>query len=259
METDANPIDPTTPRLESEPAAPKQAPLGAAAASGAAWGILATMVTKIGGFIANIFLARLLLPESFGEFAKAGIVIAFAVMPRDQALPQVLMHRQDQLKQSENSAFWLSIVLGLLSGVLMGGAGLYLYLRYGTSVVVWLLILASIASPLQAIGVVPWVALQAQFRFRFIARIGMLTVLGTSLASVILAWARWGAYSLLVPALLFSVLRSAALLGAGRTKVEPRLGIDQWWTMAAVKRYRLIVFLQSRELKTCVYGKIISG
>src|SRR4051794_18483310 len=85
----------------------RQAPLGAVAASGFAWNFAAGVAGKLIGFASQIVLARLLIPEDFGAYAQAIIIIAVATLFRDIGLQQALVHRQKQLKEFASAAFWL--------------------------------------------------------------------------------------------------------------------------------------------------------
>ncbi|HVT87577.1 MAG TPA: oligosaccharide flippase family protein [Tepidisphaeraceae bacterium] len=209
-----------------------QHPLGGIAASGFRWNFAVTLGSKLVGFVSQLVLARLLLPEQFGAYAEATIVMSFAVILRDAVLPQILISRQRELEGWINPAFWISLMLGFASALIMAVAAVVWQLRSNGSLVAGLLWMAALGSPFIAAGVVPTVILQVRLRFKLIAKIAAQMVLLNTALSIGMAMLHCGAYSLMVPQVVTAVLRACILFYLASPKIRWRMQFAKWIGLA---------------------------
>ncbi|WP_246159988.1 oligosaccharide flippase family protein [Microbacterium rhizomatis] len=89
----------------------EQPSLRAAAARGAAWSGLSTIVLRLGGLVVGIILARILAPEQFGVYAVALTVQGILLTVADLGLSADLIRSDDPRRIAPTVA-----TLGLLSG-----------------------------------------------------------------------------------------------------------------------------------------------
>ncbi|MGN6724943.1 MAG: oligosaccharide flippase family protein, partial [Tepidisphaeraceae bacterium] len=210
-----------------------QVPLGNIAASGAAWNVAVTIFSKFVGIASNIVLARLLLPANFGEYYEALIVLGFATLLRDSALGQVLIHHQKKIRDWENAAFWMSILLGFLASAIVLIAAAVIHQRTGDGTIAGLLVIAAITSPLIAAGTVSTAKLQSQLRFKFLAQLGASLNLLSAAASIAMAVSHCGAFSLMVPQVGTAALRAGILIYRAPPRVRLNVDLWRWATLAS--------------------------
>ena len=163
------------------------------------WLIGQTLGVKLVSMVANVVLARFLAPEDAGLVAMAYTVLAIAGVIQFVGMQDVLVQRQGRIQLWMNPAFWLLMTLGIIGGLMTAAAAPLAASIYGEPRLVGMVLLLAIASPLQTMAVIPQAALSAQLRFRTTVVIGTTTAVGTSILSIILAWAGWGAYSFVAP------------------------------------------------------------
>jgi O-antigen/teichoic acid export membrane protein len=208
-----------------------QSPLGAIAARGFAWNVGVTLLSKLVGIAAQIALAHSLTKDQFGSYAIASVVMMFATLLRDAALPQILIHRQQQLSDLVTPSFWMSCALGTLSGLIMAVAAVIFGIRDGGGDVAGLLWIAAAAAPLMSIGVVPWAILQIELRFRALAAVSALTVVASGSLSVVMALLHCGAYSLMVPLTLSMLAQSVMFFTLAPPKVRFQAEFRKWLSL----------------------------
>ena len=103
------------------------APDGGTLRTRAAKGVLWTAITGWGNeltrLVVFIVLARLLTPEDFGLAALALVFIMMTQVVADQGLADAVIQRKDLDTEHLDSAFWLSLAVGVVL-VLLQASGL---------------------------------------------------------------------------------------------------------------------------------------
>ncbi len=200
--------------------------LAAATARGFFWMTFMGLATKAVGFIGQIALARILLPDHFGLISLAFTVSTFADLVQSYGLREVLVRRRARLKIWAGPAIWLSLYTGLAAGIVMALAAPVAAGLYGKGpTVAYLILILALTSPINALGIVPDAAMQQALRFRGIAFLQSAHTIGHLLGTITLAMLGCGPYSFAVSMLVMSVVRTAAVWRLTKTRFtrRPRL------------------------------------
>ena len=189
-----------------------------------------TIGSKVVGFLGQIVLAWLLVPEEFGLVSLALVIMSFAGIVQQSGVREVLIRRHAHFGRWENSAFWLSIASGLAALVLVVAAAPIAEMVFAAPGLAGLAIVLSLAFPANAIAAIPAARLQGDLRFRLVSLLGVFANVGTTALSITFAspWFDLGAYSLVLPVPLIALCRMAALLAIAPPKVRWDLQFHRW-------------------------------
>lgn len=100
-------------------------------ARGSIWLTLSFMLARLLQLIAQIILARLLLPKDFGVWAMVLIVTTLSALFREAAIAQVLVHRGIDDKKLVNAVYSLGINISIAVFILQCLAGLLISQFFG--------------------------------------------------------------------------------------------------------------------------------
>lgn len=169
---------------------------------------LATKLVAVGG---QVLLAYLLLPEHFAAISLTYTVTAFARVFENGGLRDVLLQRGSQQGTWWTAGFWLSLLLGCVSGLLIALAAPVAAWMYGSRETGQLLLWLAPSPVIVALATIPLVQLQGQHRFRLIA--GMLALQGLVQTAVTVWCASRGfeAFSFVVGTLVSSMVYTASV------------------------------------------------
>jgi O-antigen/teichoic acid export membrane protein len=178
---------------------------------GIAWSGVQNWGSRALTFSVFLLLARLLSPEDFGLIALASAFVAFAQVFVDQGFAQAIIQRDELEPQHLNTAFWTSLVLGIIMtvlGLLIAPylAGLFDEPKLAV-VVRWL----SASFLLGALSGVHGAILQRDFAFRALAVRQLLGVSAGGVLGILMALNGFGVWSL-VGQQLFGALAGTVVL-----------------------------------------------
>jgi PST family polysaccharide transporter len=186
--------------------------LAAATARGFFWMTLMGLATKVVGFLGQIVLARVLLPDHFGLISLAFTVSTFADLVQSYGLREVLVRRRARLKIWSGPAMWLSLYTGLAAGIAMALAAPIAAAAYGKGPdVAYLILILALTSPINALGIVPDAAMQQGLRFRGMAFLQCGQTIGQLVCTVLFAVLGLGAYSFALSMFLMAFVRTGAV------------------------------------------------
>lgn len=212
--------------------------MGAVATRGAAWGVGMTVLGKFTGIGGQLLLAWLLTQEDFGLYALAMTFPAVGGVLMRLGVRQVLVNRQKRWHLWVNPSFWISAVaawVGLLITLALCPVAMWMY-GEGWKLAV-LMMCVSGAAFATALGTVAEARLQVDLRFRAVAVLGWLSVVGAMVLSVGMAWGGWGALSFGIPYLLAAVFRTGGMWWMTRPKIRWRLEVRRWRYLLADTGY----------------------
>jgi O-antigen/teichoic acid export membrane protein len=213
------------PKLAAAPAA-DATPVGTQAARGALWTILFSALNKAVTLGAQTALAWFLLPEDFGLVALTLSITSFASLICGSNLKNLLIQRSAKFDEEAGQVFWLSLTLNVTAALLLMLFSPLAGLLFRQPGVVPLILVAALATPLQALPTIYAASLNRQLRFRQIAAIHFGTGLVQNGSAVLLAWWGFGAYALVLPLLFMALFLAVAFrLAAGRialSRPQPR-------------------------------------
>lgn len=184
--------------------------LGRQAVSSVAWASLSAYVRFALSFVGNVLLARLLLPDDFGQFALASAIAEILFVVTAWNLPQGMIQLQNEPDVGD-TAYVLSIFVAIGTvGIAVGiSAGLLLF--YPTKVVLVLVALCAV----RACGVVSDVYaahLERELRYKAFSIVRLLASNGSMVFGLALALIGWGVWSLVGRELIYF---SLFLFGCG--------------------------------------------
>lgn len=228
---------PSSPHAEAAAPANRGVSLGDRTAGGFLWTMVQTMGGKAMRFATHLILGLILMPESFGLFATAASITAFAALVQDAGVRDILIQRQRNFDRWATAGFWLSLFMGVTIGVVVAAAATPLA-RYWFQKpeVAGLLIVASANFPISALASVPLAKLNAELRFRTIAMITFTETVALSILTVLFAvittssetLAPYAAYSFVLPWPITSALRVGLLWRKAPVRIAPRLHLRRW-------------------------------
>ena len=161
-----------------------------------------------------VVLSRLLTPDDYGVVGAALIIVGISAIFSQLGVGPAIVQRPDLEPRHLDTAFVLSVIFGLLTaGVIYGAAPLFALFFKMTALTPVLRALAVIF-PLTSLSVVSESLLQRDLRFDLIARAEIVSYfLGGGVVAIALAWAGWGAWSLVAGQISQMAVRTAMLFG----------------------------------------------
>ncbi|GGE48916.1 lipopolysaccharide biosynthesis protein [Agaricicola taiwanensis] len=189
-------------------------------AVGSLWFFLGQGVSNIASFIIFAILARLLGPVDFGIVAFASVFIELSRSVALAGLPTALIKDKVWDEDAASTAFWgnigFSIVLALAVG---GGLGYALTGTYGENLDVILAAL-SVSLVIDAMRATHEAKLQRDFQFKNLAKRTALATTGAGIIGVLLAFAGFGVWALVINRIANSVIQTIIIWQA--TPWRPR-------------------------------------
>ncbi len=207
-----------TPGLSSAPRdkSPSTTGLGRRLLHGMVMMLAQNVVARACGFLSQLVLAKLLLPEDFGVISLTYSVTTIASTLMNVGLDDVLLQRQRGLRLWAGPAFWISFGLALLAAGLVVLISPVAAAMYHAPRLIGLLAILALSMPIGALSSVPGMILRARMSFGFLAVYGSLEIVAQSLLTVGFAWCGFGAYSFVLPAPILGVVHAVV-----------------WWRVAA--------------------------
>lgn len=196
------------------------------ATAGVFWNVVQTLGERFFQTLVFFVVARLLDPTAFGlaSMAVAPAAVFTAVM---QGASQVIVQDREASPAFISAAFWFNIVAGLALGVfVLVTSGPVSLLVHAPAVAPLMMATASV--PLLAgLGAVSQGVMTRHFEFRMLAIRRTIGISVAGLACVVLAWLGYGAWSLVIQAILTPAVMSVVALLAGPVRViEPFTGSE---------------------------------
>jgi len=178
---------------------------------GAFWMLNSNLFGRVMALARGVILARLLVPDDFGLFGLASVVIGFTAMFSDVGAGAFLVYSQDGVQDHVDTAFWANLgIATLLSASVCAAAPFVAHFYHRNDLTPVLLVLA-ISLWLQVATTVHRNLVRRVLRFRALAIVDALIALCTFLAAVALAWGGYGVWAFVLSGLAGNVI-SAFLL-----------------------------------------------
>jgi O-antigen/teichoic acid export membrane protein len=181
---------------------PRHAELLPRVLQGAFWMLNSNVFSRALNLARGVLLARLLVPDDFGLFGLATVVIGFTAMFSDVGAGAFLVYSQDRIEDHVDTVFWanLGIATVLASGIL--GTAPFVARFYHRPDLVPVLAFLALSLWLQTVTTVHRSLVRRELRFRSLALIDGLVSLAAFAIAVVLAWRGYGVWSFVLSALL---------------------------------------------------------
>lgn len=176
---------------------------------------------RIAGLLTVVILTRLLTPSDFGLVAIAMSVIPFLYLLADLGFTAYLVQADDPKIEDYSTAFWYSLVAGVVLAALLGliGPPLEIFLKVeGVASIMWGLAPAVL---FVAVGSVPSAILRRGLRFDLLAKQAMIAGTIGQILAIILALRGFGVWALVAQTLVTQLI--GAVLAWVAAKWSPAL------------------------------------
>jgi O-antigen/teichoic acid export membrane protein len=181
------------------------------AIAGLIWTFAERFSMQLISFAVSVVLARLLLPAEFGLVAMVGVFIALADSLKDSGMTTSLIRTVNPGEDDYNTIFTLNILLSIvLYGLLFLLAPAIAWF-FNEPVLVNLVRVMALRVPIHALAAVQYTRLTKDMKFREQALIQVPSLILGGGAGVLLAFAGWGVWSLVVQSLCQSLVATLQL------------------------------------------------
>jgi polysaccharide transporter, PST family len=194
------------------------------AAKGVFWTATSNWVDQLTRLLVFAILSRLLEPEAFGLVALAWVFIGFTDVLAEQGLGDALVQRRRLESTHLDTAFWMSMALGLLSGILLAALAVPIAGWLGQDQLALVLVALSFAIPLGSCSLVQRSILRREMDFRALA---LRTLVGIGIGSVVgvaAAFMGFGVWSLVAQRLVTQIASAAVLWRVARWRPHLNFG-----------------------------------
>ena len=254
----------TVPMPPEDPAGDPEAPAGLAGTvlrgAGLAGG--GYVLAQALNLVVYIVLSRLLLPEDFGQYAAATVLVGFGVLITESGLQAAVVQRQDRLPEAQSTAFVAIVVGGLLATGLGIATAPLLGAIFDSDQVTELAIASAALMFVNVLPVVPNAILQRRFSFLRLVAVDPVEVLAFGTAAIIAASNDMGPWSLVIGQ--YAGLATSTALTWAFARWRPRAGevsFAMWRELADYGRHVFIatgiIRLGEQSADTLIVGKTL--
>jgi PST family polysaccharide transporter len=226
---------------------------------GALWVFTQSAGTRLLQVLVQIALARLLIPEDFGEvgiaLAIAGLISACFAF----GLEDVLLQRGRAMRLWAGAVFWVSLGIGFAGAAALILAAPIAAFLYGQPRLAALIAIAAIGSPVAALEIVPGTFLRARLDFRSLSLVSFAEAVIAGAISIALATLGFGPYSLVLPSPVAAAARVATLWLIARPGVSSarigrrwRLLMPSVWASLGTR----VLYTASRQADCVILGLV---
>src|SRR6185503_2918869 len=173
----------------------KRTEFGIAAIHGTAWRYISYFSGKFMVFLSTIVLARLLAKDDFGVVGYALTAIAFLDVASDLGVVEAIVYYKED-KRTYSTAFWISLGIGILLFGLSWVLAPLLAIYFRDERVVEVNRIIALTFPFTALGSTHEAILRKNLAFNRITIPVFFRALTKGLASIVLAFMGFGAWSL---------------------------------------------------------------
>jgi O-antigen/teichoic acid export membrane protein len=201
------------------------ADLRSQAIHGAKWSVLENLCSRGLGFVTFAILARLLTPDAFGLISLAFVVTTLLQLFVVTGVSEAVIQRPTLERKLLDTAFWLSIAMGLVLMLLCIAAAGPVAALYKQPELAPVLRVLSIALLLQALSAVQEAVLRRGFGFRVVALRRILATVAGSVVGITWAIVAPSVWALVAQYLAWSAIGVVVLWSAG--SYRPRRHFDR--------------------------------
>ncbi len=174
------------------------------------FGMMWSAVGKVGtlsiNFISNLILARLLMPEDFGSIAMLTIFLAVSNIFIQGGLGASLIQKKKANEIDYSTVFYWNLVVAIIFYFILFFSAPWIAKYYNLELLKPLLRVQSIVIVIQSFAIMQVTQLQKQMNFRALSIRNITAAASGTAVSIPLAFAGYGAWSLVASALTAAVV-----------------------------------------------------
>ena len=164
--------------------------------SGLRFNAAAKLFIQAATWLGSLYVLSALDAHALGVFGIANAVLGFVIIVYEGGLLESLVQRQPRSGAQRNAVFSLLLLVGLVLALLMAIAAPIVARLVNDAMVTPLVIALGLAMLLLPVGILSQSALMHDMRFDVLAVIGSLQAIVTTIVTVWLTWAGYGAWAL---------------------------------------------------------------
>jgi PST family polysaccharide transporter len=179
--------------------------------AGLKWNLLDKLVSQGAGFVINIILARLLLPEDFGLLGMVTVIIGFATVFKNFGLGSALIQKKNLTSEDLTSVFWFNMLVGIALTFIIYFSAPLIAAYYELPAVEPIAKLLSVTYFIGSLNIVQLSLLRKRMDFRKIFIVNASATLVSGITAIVLALNGWGVWSLVWKMIIFSIATNLVL------------------------------------------------
>jgi PST family polysaccharide transporter len=180
------------------------------------WAAADFWTQQTGQLLTFILVGNILGPSVVGVMTMALLATQLFAMVLERGFPDAVIQRAELTDAHFDSAFWLMLALGTLSGIVLWALAPLLDSLFSEPQLSDIVPLMAIALPFVAVASCYKALLQRQLRFRQLAIRSILAYGSGFVAAVTLAWLSYGIYSLVAFFLVSRILDAVFIVVVSR-------------------------------------------
>jgi teichuronic acid exporter len=181
------------------------------AEQGVLWSAVDAGAARLAQFVIGVILARLLLPEQFGLLGMLAIFMAVAQAFVSSGFGVALVQKKEVTPADASSVFYLNVAAGLVLAGLLCLAAPWIASFYGQPILSPLTRALSLVLVISSFGVVQGAMLTRNIAFKTQAKVSVVSVLGSGVIGVAMAYRGYGVWSLVVQQICGALFRVVLL------------------------------------------------
>lgn len=208
-----------------EPSAHDRSGLRTRAVRGVAWTAMSNWGDQLARLLVFAILSRLLDPEAFGLVALAWVFIGLVDVVAEQGLVDALVQRRHVTKVDLDTAFWMTVGLGVVLMVLMAALAVPIATALDDESLAPVLVALALVIPIGSLSHVQRAILRRDLAFRSLA---LRTLVGVAVGSVVgvgAALLGFGVWSLVAQRVVSQLTGTVVLWRV--TPWRPGLSVDR--------------------------------
>ncbi len=230
--------------------------------SGLVWSAVSQGGKQLSQFVITAILARILSPADFGLVAMATVFTGFATIFGELGISSALIQKQDVDDRHWSSAFWLNVLMGVFLTAIFYFLSPFVALFYKRPELTFILQVLSWNFILVSVTIVQQTILTKEMNFRSLMIRDIMAVIISGVAAIVLALKGWGVWSLVIQALIFSIVNGLLLwiLSQWRPKfVLCGLAIEDMFHFSANMAGFQIINYFGRNIDQLLIGKFLGS
>jgi teichuronic acid exporter len=232
------------------------------AVSGMMWSSVQRFGTTIISFVANIILARLLMPEDFGSIGMLMVFIAVSNTLIDGGLGAALIQKKNPTNEDYSTVFYWNLALSTILYVMLFLFSPVISNFYRLPLLSNLLRVQGIVLIINAFNVVQFNILLKTLNIKKLAQRDLLSTTIGAVTGIILAFMGFGVWSMVAKMLVIGTMNSIFLWAL--CKWRPKRNFS-WSSFKELFGYGALLLVNSLsatitiELQSLIIGKVFSA
>lgn len=185
------------------------------------WNLFNTTSQTVLQMAQFLILARLLAPQDYGVAGMAYVMSGFLQVFQDMGFSAVVVQRRNLAPSQLSSLYWLNVMSGVFLLAALSAMGAPSASFYRMPELTGMMALIGANFLVLSFGLqYAWIA-ERELRFSWLSRVDIASGMTGSVASIAMAFAGLGAWSIVLGQTVAGALRTAMLIHGGRSEWKP--------------------------------------